>query len=261
MKNHITDPAEAHTDLLSATRHLVYKGNLAVKFHHVKGHQDSKCFGPFTRDASLNIEADLLAKSKLEKYQPGPSNFRIPWSQGVCYLGNKRVEKAFAQEIRDYINGQRTKDYWVKRRSMTQGIWKKIDWESVGRAMNKIPINRRRWVAKYVAGHFATGKNMCRWKFRTSSLCPRCNANNEDKQHILTCPAPAARSLWEKHLKTIDLWLRDEGTDPQLREHLMSYLKSWPLAPATSSASPPFAEEQNNIGHQYMMDGWLSQEW
>jgi len=89
MKNKITDPAEAHADLLSATRHLVHNGNLSVKFHHVKGHQDSKCFGLFTRDASLNIKADLLAKSKLENYQSGPSTFYIPWSQGVCYLGTK----------------------------------------------------------------------------------------------------------------------------------------------------------------------------
>jgi len=109
MKNQITDPVEAHADLLSAMRHLVHHSNLSVKLHHVKGHQDSKCFGPFTRDASLNIEADLLAKTKLES----PSTFYIPWSQGVCYLGMKRVEKAFAKEIRDHINGQRTIDYWM----------------------------------------------------------------------------------------------------------------------------------------------------
>jgi len=102
---------------------------------------------------------------------------------------------------------------------------------------------------------------MCRWKFCTSSMCPRCNATDEDKQHILTCPAPEARSLWAKQMKAIDLWLRDEGTDPQLREHLMNYLKSWPLAPATLPTSPPFMEDQDNIGHHYMMDRWLSQEW
>jgi len=99
MKNQITDPAEAHADLLSAMRQLVHCSNLSVKLHHVKGHQDSKCFGPFTRDASLNIEADLLAKTKLESYQSGPSTFHIPWSQGVCYLGTKQVEKEFAKEI------------------------------------------------------------------------------------------------------------------------------------------------------------------
>jgi len=158
MKNHITNPVEAHADLLSATRHLLHHSKLSVNLHHIKGHQDSKCFGPFTRDASLNIEADLSAKTKLESYQSGPSTFHIPWSQGVCYLGMKQVEKDFATEIWDHINGQRTIEYWMTRQSMTQGIWKKIDWESVRRAMYEIPVNCRRWVTKYISGHFATGK-------------------------------------------------------------------------------------------------------
>jgi len=239
----------------------VHNCNLSVILQHVKGHQDSKCFGPFTRDTSLNIEADLLAKSKLERYQTGPNTFHIPWSQGACYLGKKWVEKAFTNKIRDFINGQRTQEYWMKRRSMTQGIWQKIDWSLVGWAMYEIPINRQQWVAKYMSGHFATGKNMCRWKFCTSSKCTRCNTNEEDKRHILTCPAPEAQNLWDKHLKAIDLWLRDEGTNPQLREHLINHLRSWPLAPDISPPSPPFTADQADIGNQYMMDGWLSQEW
>jgi len=146
--------------------------NLTVQLHHVKGHQDSKHFGPHTRDASLNIEADGLAKKKLEDYKPGPKNFHIPWSQGVCYTGHHRTVKEFATTIRDHINGQATIAYWIKRRQLSQGIWNTFDWASIGRAMKEIPINRRRWVSKYVSGHFATGKNMQRWKFRTSAQCP-----------------------------------------------------------------------------------------
>jgi len=127
--------------------------------------------------------------------------------------------------------------------------------------MNEIPINCRRWVAKYVSRHFAMGKNMCQWKFQTSSKCPQCNGTEEDKQHILTCPTPEAQNLWEKHLKAIDLWLRDEGTDTHLREHLMNHLRSWPLPPVPSPPSPPFVDNQAEIGHQYMMDRWLSREW
>jgi len=32
-----------------------------VDLHHIKGHQDSKNFGPFTSDVMLNIKADKLA--------------------------------------------------------------------------------------------------------------------------------------------------------------------------------------------------------
>jgi len=184
-----------------------------VELQHVKGHQDSKCFGPFTRDATLNIKADQLARGKLDTYTPVTSNFHIPWSQGACYTGNRCIEKSFATEIRDYINGQTTTTYWLKLRELTKGIWKKIDWESIGRAMQEIPVNQHRWVAKYVSGHFATGKNMCRWQFQSSSQCLRCGDPQEDKHHILNCHAPEARELWEKSLKAIECWLKEEGID------------------------------------------------
>jgi len=258
---HITDPTKAHADLLSATRYLMTHSGVLVNLHHVKGHQDSNCAGPFTREATLNIKADQLTRTKLETYQSGPAIFHIPWSQGACYLSMQRVKKSFANEIWDYINGQRTTEYWRKRRALTQGIWNTIDWESVRRAMQEIPVNKHRWVAKYVSGHFATGKNMCRWKFRMSMKCPWCDVPKEDKQHILTCPDPEARNLWEKLMKDLYLWLRDEGTDTYLREHLMNYLRSWPLPPSTSNPIPTFVADQEAIGHQYVWDGWLCHEW
>jgi len=59
---------------------------VVVEFHHVKGHQDLSNFGPFTHDATLNIEADVLTQTKLTGYMPGLAIFHIPWSQGVCYI-------------------------------------------------------------------------------------------------------------------------------------------------------------------------------
>jgi len=79
-KTNITDPNKPHTDLLSSTWHLLQTSNLNVQLHHIKGHQDSRNFGPYTRDATLNIKVDRLVREKLEDYKPGPKNFHIPWS-------------------------------------------------------------------------------------------------------------------------------------------------------------------------------------
>jgi len=128
-------------------------------------------------------------------------------------IWERQIEKSFAKEIRDYVNGQTTTDYWIKRREVTKGIWKTIDWDSIGRAMQEILVNRRRWVSKYVSGHFATGKNMCRWHFRSSTQCPRCGDPQEDKHHILICHVPEAQELWEKSLKAVKRWLKDKGMD------------------------------------------------
>jgi len=184
-----------------------------IELQHVKGHQDSKNFGPYNRDAMLNIKADKLAKEKLEMYRTRPEIFHIPGSQGVCYVDRHQIEKDFANTIRDHMNGQKTTAYWLKRRGLTQGIWNTINWESIGRAMKELPINRRCWVSKYVSGHFATGKNMQRWKFRSTAECPRCHDQQEDKHHLLSCPNTTACERWEKAMKELESWLRDENTE------------------------------------------------
>jgi len=83
-----TDPNELHTDLLSATCHVLHNCGVQVDLNHVKGHQDNKHIGPLTRDVTLNVEADLLTCDKLNTYRHGPNPFHIPWSQGVCYQHN-----------------------------------------------------------------------------------------------------------------------------------------------------------------------------
>jgi len=171
------------------------------------------------------------------------------------------VEKNFGNNIRDHINGIATKAYWEKRRELTDGIWNKIDWESIARAMREIPLNRQRWVSKYVSGHFATGKNMHKWKFRTATKCPRCPEPVEDKRHILECPNPTTRELWEKSIKQLDDWLKVEGTERLIRKQLLHGLRTWttPEQLLHTPESPLAAQER--LGKQYMWDGWLSTEW
>jgi len=82
-RTNTTDPAQPHANLLSAARHHIQNSGVTVELYHNKGHQDSKCAGPFTQNATLNIEADQLAQDKLETYHPGPTKFHIPWSQGA----------------------------------------------------------------------------------------------------------------------------------------------------------------------------------
>jgi len=123
---------EPHADLLSAARYIMNQSSMQVELHHVRGHQDSTIHRPFTCDASLNIEVDLLAKGKLTLYMQGPRNFHIPWSQGTCYMNTQRVEKNFTTNIHNYINSQQISEYWRQCQNLTKGIWNTINWESIG---------------------------------------------------------------------------------------------------------------------------------
>jgi len=68
----MTDPQEPHADLISTTRTLIMISAVQVELVHIKGHQDKNILGPLTRDATLNIEADQLARTKLTGYTTGP---------------------------------------------------------------------------------------------------------------------------------------------------------------------------------------------
>jgi len=110
----------------------------------------------------------------------------------------------FGRTICNHINGQAMKAYWEKQHKMLLGIWNKINWESIRRAMQELPIHHQCWVAKYVSGHFATGKNMKWWQFHSLAQCPCCVTQLEDKVHILTCPDTHMQDLWDKSLLEAD---------------------------------------------------------
>jgi len=101
---------------------------------------------------------------------------------------------------------------------------------------------------------------MNKWKFRTITKCPRCPELIEDKQHILECPNVEARKLWEKSIKQLDEWLQAEGTEKSIHEQLMHGLCSWTTPNLLTTPNSPL-KAQDQIGKQYMWDGWLSREW
>jgi len=58
------NPFAAHADLLRACHNIVTQLQCRVQFIHVKGHQDNGLPMVLSREAWLNIEADLAAKKE-----------------------------------------------------------------------------------------------------------------------------------------------------------------------------------------------------
>jgi len=80
-------PSEPHYDLLSGTWHLLANCGYSILLEHFKGHQDLGAITTLSCAATLNIEADGLAKDKLSCYIPGPSLCYILYAYGACYTG------------------------------------------------------------------------------------------------------------------------------------------------------------------------------
>ncbi len=145
--------------------------------------------------------------------------------------------------------------------NLSQGLTK-LDLYAMERVMQEAPAYKRRWISKQITG-FAHGKNMLRRGQRSSAQCPWCNAETADKQHIIQCPAQGARQQWTISLNKLKQWLWAQGTEPAVRDTLLTNLKAWSSSTQTKSSthSTLWEDEQTQIGWDRLLDGWLSQYW
>jgi len=96
-------------------------------------------------------------------------------------------------------------DYW-KSKGRVAASGTNIDWDSMEWAM-KESSGAKKWACKFPMGFFEHGKNMTRWRVHSTTQCPQCRDQMEDKRHVITCPHPMAQKQWEKSLTALDNWL------------------------------------------------------
>jgi len=255
-------PTEPHADILQAIRAKASSTGSDFQWHHVKGHQDCHTPMVLSRDAWLNIKADILAKAAVNPEYQGPEHYHLPGEGWTCSINHRRIVTQLADRIRNQINDVPITKYWKTKFGINNATWQSIDWIGLGRAYRESTITVWRWATKHTSGFFAHGKNMARWNFRSSMHCPRCGTENEDKAHITQCPAPAAREIWQHSLKKLTQWLRDSNTAHEISEAIVWGLNQW-IEPGQSLEPPggQFVSDQTLIGWNHFLDGWLAQSW
>jgi len=125
-----TSPGKPHYDLLSGTCRLMLECRFTIQLSRVKGHQDNGVITALTHDATLNIEANLLAKDKLARYVTGPTIYNLPFAYGTCYVSNCRVVKNLQSVLRNHINGFPAVKYWQQHCKILPLIWARINWQA-----------------------------------------------------------------------------------------------------------------------------------
>jgi len=122
--------------------------------------------------------------------------------------------------------------------------------------------SQRKWVTKFTSGEFMHRVNMQHWQFQTSSKCPCCSQELEDKIHIIRCLSELARKCWMDMLAKLKDWLQTAKTDPQLAEVIISGLQGWYSGEETHSLSSCLAFlQQGSLRWDSFLEGWLSKLW
>jgi len=97
---------------------------------------------------------------------------------------------------------------------------------------------------------------------RSSTTCPQCQIQVEDKVHILRCQAESARAQWKLSMQALHRWMKDQGTALEIRNAIMTNLEQWANdSPTPGHSDDTYTEEQRRIGWDRMLDGWLTRGW
>ncbi len=262
ISGHPVLPTEPHADLLQAVKSKVCQLGFRFQWCHVKGHQDGNTPTALTRDTWLNIKADLLAKNAVNPQYIGPKEYRIPGEGWICYIGQKRIVKQLVETLQNHINVAPVDKHWKQKFQISDRMWQSIDWYGLGRAYKESSPTTRRWATKHTSGFFAHGKNMARWHFRSSTRCPRCEAEGEDKAHITKCPNEDAALTWQKSLNKLATWFRESNTAHEIAEAILWGLKQW-REPQRHADTPTgkYVVDQLSIGWDRFLDGWVAKSW
>ncbi len=150
-----------------------------------------------------------------------------PWS---IWINQTKIIKDIATNIYDHIHGKEALTYWLRKKKIDNSTSHLIAWDTIGKAINKIPLSQRWFLTKHTSGMCGVGKFTTIWKETETVACPRCG-NFEDAPHVWSCNSKAAQLIWDSQLDKLQAWLATIDTDPEIITTITIGLKTGTTIP------------------------------
>ncbi len=251
--------SKAHFDMIRHIRVRLQNLPVTISWRWVKGHQDDLSH-QLDLWAQANVMADALAqgfRKHLQATGQADPHHTVVIPAHVCFK-SQPLSSIEEDTLYTSIQGPPTIEYWSWKRHIP--LHCPVAWDCAGRALRNLPFHQLRRTIKQATGFKGVGAMLARWYPGSDSSCPLCEAPVEDACHVIQCPDPRARKVWEASLTKLDSWMKDQRTNPLLRNALLVGLKSWANGdPCTSRV--PAARAQSNIGWYNMILGFASPKW
>ena len=256
---------EPSYDLLIAIRNLWAYSPIQWKIRHVEGHQDDNCPAEsLDRWGKLNVEMDLAAKSYIAVAKQRTRHHLFKEKPWTIWYQNQPVVKNIYSTIYEIVHSEEARSYWAKKDKTETHCLDFVNWEAIGAAMKNTPLPKKLFISKQTVGMCGVGKYMKLWKQRDSDKCPRCN-EPEDASHVLKCSGEGANDIWTKALKKLEDWMLESQTDPDIQEAVIHSLNQWRYPSRSASPIPSSLkvsmDQQNDIGWQSFLEGWIAMDW
>jgi len=174
--------------LLDIFYHSLKALPIKVTWHKVEGHLKKK---GKTMDcwAVLNDQMESKAKQHLRRCQGTPRpNQSLPTSCiQASHKGKILSTRVHIKTLYKDFTSPDLALYWTKKTGMNPEADKFIDWHSLGRAKQIIPVGLNRWIIKHCSGHCGTtAYKLHQRKQLPHSRCPLCEAPVENIKMLLS---------------------------------------------------------------------------
>ena len=261
------EPSDPQFDLLSALRTMISDSPLTWKTRHVPGHQDDDPSVKLDWWATKNIEMDNLAKVFwMQHSHSSPIVYPISNEGFQVWLGNRKLSSHRSSTFFDHIHGKTILNWHASHHRFPACYARRIDWDVCAAALKRLPMGRRRWVAKHTSGICGVGNMLVKWKEQPTSDCPRCG-EHENARHVWTCQEPAVYFVWALLMTAFSKWLESVHTAKEVTFWIIQRLTEW-------RSSAPFSRPhsdmpglllaiaaQDRIGWLAFFEGCIAVEW
>lgn len=264
---------QTHIDLLLLIRWLVRDSPISIRFEYIESHMnDIIPYQDLSFEQQQNVDMDSLAKGVLKRGLRS-GNVIDPIFPFMYLLITDGSESMASSPISTLYHkeGERTaRQLYSAKNILTDIQFDRVDWENFDRTTKtEFLPNMRAWYAKHIwkcNGSMSRLNLIDPIKYPCPS-CPCCSCPIEDKDHIILCPDEGRTKLYKDGVTKLDVWLRQQRTDPLLRRLIRQYLSGRSqttmmslLRPGTQAKYVRLAEEHDDLGWTNFIEGRISRK-
>jgi hypothetical protein len=169
---------------------------------------------------------------------------------------SRKICKNFKQAIRDKIQQEWLETWWTTTKKLTLSQIQSIDFDAARQAWKNVRSARRHHVSKFSTNYLLVGRNMRRWSFWKTNLCPRCLAPNKTCDHVLQCMDPRIATIRQEAFLSLSKQMDDIKTALLILEALLSGLQCW--IAANGMPTDFTANMQAALDHQLKLGYWTN---
>jgi len=260
-----TRTTDSHFDLVYILHDWFKKIPITLRKHWIRGHQDKHIpFQRLDRMTQMNILCDGVAKTLGNSIPDHIIPLAVVSKMWTIKTGGQTLTHEIDLQIRRWVHDPHLREYWKTNGQTTDESEILIDWDAVASASKGVRKHKSTLMTKLLSNNAPTNDNMVKWGFRTCSKCPRCHEIVETADHVTACQSPPAIDVWDKSLMSLNTWMIKQHTDPILRHQIILTLRNWKrgdVEPQQHTRLLQLWEEQNTIGWDRFLNGFLSPRW